>query len=99
LASRRHVGQEHADLTVVDFPQPPSPLPRHAAGSRPRLGKGAGVQDQYGVRVTERLGHVAAQLGHDGFVIPTARADEVLHWFALATGLVGDWLRSLALQV
>ena len=39
-----------------------------------------------------------AQLGHHGFVVPAAGADEVLHGLAGAAGLGGDGLGGLALQ-
>jgi hypothetical protein len=96
---RRHIGQEDADLAVLDFAQPAAPLPRHATGVGPRLGEGAGVQDQHGVRVVALLGDVPAQLRHDLLVVPAAGADEVLHGHAVPAGLVGDGLGGLALQV
>src|SRR5262249_19691040 len=92
------VGQEDAELAVLDLAEPAAPLPLHAAGITPRLGEGAGVEHEHGLGVARLQGDVPAQFGHHGLVVPAAGADEVLHGLARAAGLVGDGLRGLALQ-
>jgi hypothetical protein len=99
LAACADVGQEDADLAVVYLTEPAAPLPGDPAGVRARLGEGTGVQDQHGLGLGQFLGDVLAQLGHHRFVVPAACADKVLHRLAVATGLVGDGLGGLALQV
>src|SRR5581483_6001090 len=98
VAAGGGVGQEDADLAVVELTQPAAPLPADAAGGRALLGEAAAVHDEHAAGVAHRLGDVAAQLSHDRFVVPGAGADKVLHRLAGVAGLVGDGLRRLALQ-
>jgi len=93
------VGQEDADLAVFDLAQPPAPLPGDAAGVGAGRGSTAGVEDQHGLGVGQLLGDGAAQVGQDGLVFPAPGADEVWHGLAGTTGLGGDGLGRLALQV
>ena len=92
------VGQEVADLAVVDLAQAAAPLAGHAAGGVPLLGEGRAVQDEDAVGVAQFLGDVAAQFGPDGVVVPAAVADELLQVAALEPGLRGDGLGGLTLQ-
>ena len=98
VAGRRGVGQEDADLAVVDLAQPAAPLAGDAAGLGPLLGEGAGVDDHDAVGLGEFLADVEPQFGHDGLVVPLARADEELDRLAGQPGLDGDRLAGLALQ-
>src|SRR5262249_45001718 len=70
----------------------------HTARLGPRLGEAAGVEDQDGLLVAQRLADVAAQLGHDGLVVPLPGADEELDGLAVDAGLDRDRLAGLALQ-
>src|SRR4029079_7206243 len=82
--------EEDTDLAVVLLAEPAAPLPGHAARRGPRLGEAAGVEDQDGLIVAERLADLAAQLGHDGLVVPLAGADEELDGLAVDAGLHRD---------
>jgi hypothetical protein len=92
------VGEEDAELAVVLLAQPAAPLPGHPARLGPRLGEAAGVEDQDRVGVAEHLAGVAAELGHDGLVVPPAGADEVLDRLAVDAGLDRDRLAGLSPQ-
>src|SRR5262249_58980045 len=92
------VGQEDADLAVLDLPQPPAPLAGDAAGGAPLLGEAGGIEDKGTAVVAEFLGHVALEFVQDGAVVPAAGADEQLQGAALLAGLGGDGLGGLALQ-
>jgi hypothetical protein len=91
------VAEGEADLAVLDLAQPAAPLPFDAAGGLALLGEATAVQDRHGVKIGERLGDVAAQLGQDGVVVPGPGPDEVLDRLAGAVGEVGDRLGGLAL--
>jgi hypothetical protein len=60
LAARRHVGEEIADLTVVDFAQAAAPLAGHATGGVAFLGEARAVEDKDGVGIGEFLPDVGA---------------------------------------
>ena len=98
VTGRSGVGQEDADLAVVDLAQPAAPLAGDAAGLGPLLGEGAGVDDHDAVGLGQLLADVAPQLGHHGLVVPLAGADEELDRLAGQAGLDGDRLAGLALQ-
>ena len=92
------VGQEDADLAVVDLAQPAAPLAIDAAGLGPLLGEAAGVDDHDAVGVGQFLADVLPQFGHHGLVVPLAGADEELDRLAGQPGLDGDRLGGLAFQ-
>src|SRR3954454_23368640 len=92
------IDEEDAELAVVLLAEPAPPLPGRAARLGPRLGEAAGVEDQDGLLIAQRLADVAAQLGHDGLVVPPAGADEELDGLAVHAGLHRDRLAGLALQ-
>src|SRR3954447_16231697 len=92
------IDEEDAEWAVVLLAEPATPLPGHAARLGPRLGEAAGVQDQDGLLIAQRLADLAAQLGHDSLVVPLAGADEELDGLAVDAGLDGDRLAGLALQ-
>src|SRR6266511_752170 len=94
----RGIGQEDADLAVVDLAQPAAPLASDATGFRPLLGEGAGVDDHDALRLGEFLPDMEPQLGHHGLVVPLTRADEELDRLARQPGLDRDRLTGLALQ-
>src|SRR5512135_1148328 len=94
----RGVGQEDADLAVVDLAVPAAPLASDTAGLRPLLGEGAGVDDHDAVRLGELLTDVEPEFRYDGLVVPLARVDEELDRLARQPGLDGDRLTGLALQ-
>ena len=58
----RDVGQEDADLAVVDLAQAAAPLPAYAAGGGALLGKAAAVHDQHGLGVAQFGSDVPAQV-------------------------------------
>ena len=62
------------------------------------MGKPLGSRTRMACSSAERLADVAAQLGHDGLVVPLAGADEELDGLAVDAGLDGDRLAGLALQ-
>ena len=62
------------------------------------MGKPLGSRIRTACRVGQLLADVAAELGHDGLVVPPAGADEVLDRLAVDAGLDGDRLAGLALQ-
>lgn len=98
VSLRGHVGQEDAELAVVDLAQAAAPLAGHAAAVAPLLGEAGRVDDDYAVGLGQLRADVPAQLGHDGLVIPGPTADEVLEVLARDAGLPGDRLGALAFQ-
>ena len=98
VTRRRGVGQENADLAVLDLAQPAAPLARDAAGFGPLLGEGAGIDDHDALRFGEFLPDMEPQFGHHGFVVPFPRADEELDRLARQAGLDRDRLTGLTLQ-
>src|ERR1043165_7904813 len=91
------IDEEEAELAVVLLAEPAAPLPGDPARLAARLGEAARVEDQDGPRVGQDLADVAAEFGHDGLVVPSAGADEVLDGLAVDAGLDGDRLAGLAL--
>ncbi|AMV40939.1 hypothetical protein VT85_26125 (plasmid) [Planctomyces sp. SH-PL62] len=98
VAAGGGVGQEDPALAVLLLAQPAAPLPTDAAGVGPGLREGRGVDREDGPVVAQLLGDVAAELGHDGFVVPLAGPDEELDRLAVDAGLDGDRLAGLAPQ-
>jgi len=90
------VGQVHADLTVLDLPEPPAPLPLDPDRGGPVLGKGGRVEHQHGVRLAQLSADLAGQFGHQRSVIPRGLADELLEGLSLLVVVVGDGLDVLA---
>ena len=97
-AAWRRVGQEKADLMVLDLAQAAAPLARDAARVPPLLGRAVVIQDQDGLRVAQFLTDVAAEFRADGGVVSPAGADEVLQGSAFLPGLGGNRLGGLAPQ-
>lgn len=60
LAVAAGMGQEHADLAVIDAPRLAGILPRHADGVRTLLRKAGLVDHEHRVRIGQRLGRVGA---------------------------------------
>jgi len=93
------VGEEDADLTVLDLTQSSAPLARDPTTLGPLLGEGAGIEDQDRLAIPQDPADVAPQLHQDRIVVPLARADEELDVLVLDPGAVGDRFGGLALQV
>ena len=98
MAAGGGIQQEDADLAVVLLAQAAAPLTLDAAGVAALLGKGAGIDNQDGGRVSQFLLGVASQLSQEGVVVPLACADEVLHGLARSASLESDGFAGLALQ-
>src|SRR3954451_490967 len=95
---RGGVGEEDADLTVLDLAQSSALLARDATTLVPLLGERAGVEDQDGVAIPQDPADMAPQLAQDRVVVPSAGADEELEVLVCDAGAGGDRFGSLALQ-
>src|SRR3954451_17587890 len=72
------VGEEDADLTVLNLAQSSAPLARDPTTLGPLLGERAGIEDQDGVVLPQDPADMAPQLAQDRVVVPSAGADEEL---------------------
>jgi hypothetical protein len=77
--------REDADLTVIDLPQAPVPLPRHACGQVPLLPECALVQEQ-SAEVAEMGIGIDHQLPTHPLPIPIGFAQHVMQWLIAAVG-------------
>src|SRR3954451_1184680 len=92
------VGEEDADLTVLDLAQSSAPLARDPTTLGPLLGERAGIEDQDGVVLPQDPADMAPQLAQDRVVVPSAGADEELDVLVGDAGADGDRFGGLALQ-
>jgi hypothetical protein len=90
------VGQVHPDLTVLDLPEPPAPLPLDPDRGGPVLGEGGRVEHQDSVRLAPFRPDLAGQFGHQRPVVPGCLADELLEGLSVLVVVVGDGLDVLA---
>jgi hypothetical protein len=98
-ASAPVVADEDADLAVFRFPEPPAPLTGDPDGVSPFLGKGAAIEGEDAVGISDPLGHLAVKFGSHGIVLPLSRADESLEWPPGLKVRGGDGLDRLSVQV
>ena len=73
------IGQEHADLAVLDPPRRAAVLPLHARRLAALLEKAGLVQDQHAARIAQMLGHIGPQIVADRVRVPAHPAQELLH--------------------
>ena len=78
MAVPRHIGREHADLTVRDLSGRTGVLSRHAAGRLALLEKASLVDDQHRVFVTEMLDHIIAHQIAQRIGVPPIAAQKLL---------------------
>jgi len=98
FAVPRGVGEEDADLAVIDFAQAATPLAVDATGVGPLLGKAGGVEDEDTLAVGQLRGDMAAEFVEQGTILPAAGTDEELQGAEFLAGLGGDGFGGLALQ-
>jgi hypothetical protein len=89
---RGGVGQEHADLAVLDPVMPARFLPGDTAAVRSLLGEGSRLDDEKGPWVRELVADVVSEFGPDDEVVPEAAPDEVLKVLEQDPGLAGEVL-------
>ena len=98
LATWGGIGQEDANLAVVNLAEVAIPLPLHATGSTAFLGDGRGVQDQDSPGIAQFVADVLAQFVEDGVVTPQAGADKLLQGPSFLVCLACDGLGGFAFQ-
>ena len=72
------IGQEHADLTILDAAGSAGVLPLYANRFRALLQEARFIDDQHGFRIAELLDNVIAQIVTHGLGVPLAAGNEVL---------------------
>jgi hypothetical protein len=93
------VGQEDADLGVLDPPGGAGVLPRHSGGVDALLEEAGLVQDQHGVGFAEGLDDVGPEVVADRVGVPFGPAHQVLDAVGVGVAdLLGDLPGVLALD-
>ena len=73
------IGQEHADLAVLDPSRRAGILPLHADRLAALLDEAGLVQDQHAAGITQMLDHIGPQIVAHRVGIPAHPAQELLH--------------------
>src|SRR6516165_781582 len=95
----RCIGQEHSHLAILKLAEASAPLTIHAARLRSLLREGTTIDNKDAIGITQLLADMAAQFGHDLFVIPQTRADKMLHRLTRSIHPIRDRLGGLSFQV
>ena len=99
MSATGYITEVNANLTVVNFSQPSTPLSSNTNRLFPGFRKARRIKDENSIRFPQRGGYLTSQLITQGPVLPLRFTDKVLNGLSIEFEEIGDGFGVLIFQI